>query len=378
MIASFRDRPYAAERTRQIVEWARKENPFYRRWIRDPESPPILDRRTFLEHNDEILNGHPVTGSTSGSTGEPIRFSQDAAWLQRAHADTRRFVRSLGGPVSVARIIYVGDENPPANTLSISTSTAEQIEFILRRRRDAALVGVTTYPTNAIHLAEQVIRQRLDMSFITRFGLYAEAVEPYHYEIVGRAFPNAKIWTTYSAMEFGMIAWLCPHDPRFHHINAERLGIEVLRDDGTPAAFEERGRVVVTDFLNRTTPFIRYELGDYAVWGRCPCGKITLPAFSEILGKTRGALLHRNGNRVLFADLSVALKEIPGIRQYQVLQESLESFTVRVVSPRTVETEVKAAFLDHFGYLPYDLTVEYLDAIPREPNGKFYASICRV
>lgn len=379
MIESFRGRPYAEQRVREIIDWARRENPFYRRWITDPENPPILDRSTVLEHNDELLDGNPVTGSTSGSTGVPVRFSQSEDWRRRAGADVQRFVRSLGGPVQVVRIVYIPQGTPPRDdTLSISVPVSDQIAFIMHRRKEVGTVGITTYPTNAMMLAEEVLRIGVDMGCITRFGLYAESIEPFHLESLRRAFPNARIWTTYSAMEFGLIAWVCPHEPSFHHISAERLGVEVLRDDGKPAAPGECGRVVITDYFNRASPFIRYEIGDYAVRGRCPCGRITLPALSAIHGKTRGALLHRNGARILFAELSVALKAIPGIRQYQVLQTGIEEFTVRVVSPRTIDREVDAAFIDHFGYLPESLRTEYLDEIPRGINGKFHASICTV
>lgn len=379
MIESFRGRPYAEGHARRIIECARRENPFYRRWITDPQNPPILDRRTALEHNDEILNGNPVTGSTSGSTGVPVRFSQNQDWQRRAAADTRRFVRLLGGPVQVVRIVYTaGDDAPQPDTLSISTPVREQLAFVLRRRREVGTVAITTYPTNAVMLSEEVHRSGADMGFVTRFGLYAESIERAHLEAVHRAFPNARVWSTYSAMEFGMIAWVCPYEPSFHHISAERLGVEVLRDDDTPAAPGERGRVVITDYFNRATPFIRYELGDYAVRGRCPCGRIHLPALSAIHGKIRGTLLHRNGNRVLFADLSVALKAIPGIRQYQVLQTGVEEFLVRLVAPRRIDREIEAAFVDHFGYRPRTLRTEYLPEIPRGANGKFYASICTV
>ena len=376
MVESFRGRPYAERHLQAIVSFARANNPFYRRWITDPENPGIVDRMTFLEHNDEILAGHPVTGSTSGSTGVPVRFSQSPEWGRIARRDTVRFVRQLGGPMSVVRLIYV-EKEPEPNTFSITSSLDEQIAFVLRRHTDHGATALTTYPTNAEMLAEAVLARGVDMSFIRRFGLYGESVEPFYKEIIRKAFPNARVWTTYSSMEFAMIASMCPYEPEYHHINAHRLGVEVLREDGSPASDGECGRVVVTDYVNRQSPFIRYEIGDYAVRGACPCGRIRLPAFRHIYGKVRGALLHRNGNRVLFADLSVSLRSMPGMRQYQVIQDAVDEFTVKVVADRNLDADIRAAFLEHFGYLPLDLRVEYVNLIPREKNGKFHAAICR-
>jgi phenylacetate-coenzyme A ligase PaaK-like adenylate-forming protein len=368
--------PYAARRTRDIVDAARASHPFYRRWIPDPAQPPILDRATFLAHNDELLLGRPATGATSGSTGVPVRFAQSDEWRRVAGEDGDRFIRQLGGALPVVRLVHV-DHDAPANTLSVATPLDVQLAFIAQRRRDHGAAALITYPTHAETLARAALDRGLDMSFVRRFGLIGEHVEPAHRAIVERAFPAARVWTTYSSLEFGLIASMCPFEPSFHHINAHRLGVEVLLEDGRPAPDGVRGRVIITDYLNRLTPFIRYEIGDLAARGRCPCGRIPLPAFAEIHGKVRGALLHRSGERVLFADLSVQLRDLPGMRQYQVIQHDLDTFTVRVVADRRLDAEIRAALAAHFG-APVEVRVEAVDAIPRGPNGKFYASICEL
>lgn len=377
MLDLYRDRPFARRRFQAIVDVARETNPFYARWIDDPENVPVLPRRTFVEHNDEILDGREANGLTSGSTMRPVRFIQTAAWSRLAREETARFVALLGGRLPAIQIIYTGHDAPQPNQLSVHSTMDEQIDFILRMRREIGVRAVTTYPTNALLLSRAILERGVDLSFITRVGLYAEVVEPHHRELVARAFPNATLWTTYSSKEFGMIAYECPFEPGFHHISAGRLGVEVLVD-GRPAEDGELGQVVITDYFNRATPFIRYEIGDLAARGHCPCGRTRLPALSEVRGKTRGALLHRNGNRVAFTDLSVSLMEIRGMRQFQVIQEQVDRFVVKAVAIRTVDGEVRRAFSDHFGYEPHELQIDYVEDIPLEPSGKFHASICRV
>ena len=88
MVESFRTRPHSAKHFTAIVDSARTNNPFYRRWLTDRDSVPIIDRTTFLDNNDEILNGFPVPGRTSGSTGVPVSVSQSSAWVQRDGRDT--------------------------------------------------------------------------------------------------------------------------------------------------------------------------------------------------------------------------------------------------------------------------------------------------
>ena len=379
MIPSFQGKPYAQRHFRAIVEHARRTNPFYAGWIVDPENPPIIDRATFLANNDEILNGHPITARTSGSTGIPVRVSHSTERQRLLSRDVADYVRLLGGPLPRAVLVHLYDDDPPReDTLSIKEPLDRQLAFIEQRRRDVGAKAITTYPTNAATLSQAVIDRGLDMSFVARFGMYGECVEPFHEELVRQAFPNAQIWTTYSSMEVGLIAFRCPYSETHHHIMANRLGVEVLRSDDAPAAIGERGRVVITDYFNRQAPIIRYELGDYAVREPCPCGRIKLPAFRHIYGKIRGALLHRNGERVLFADLSVSLRDLPGMGRYQVIQHDIDRFTVKVVADRNLDAEIRTALERHFGYQLGEVRIQYVDDIPLGPNGKFYATICEV
>jgi phenylacetate-CoA ligase len=271
----------------------------------------------------------------------------------------------------------MGDD-PDRMVLPVNTPLDEQIDFIQHHARHSGAVAITTLPTNAELLAQEVLDRGLDMTFIRRFGTYAETLQDHHKDLIRRAFPNARIWETYSSHEFGLIAMICPYEEGYYHLMAHRLGVEVLRDDGSPAPDGEPGQVYVTDYFNRWSPFIRYELGDLAVRGVCPCGKIKLPALSNVLGRVSGTLRHRDGRRILFVDLSVALRRIPGVRQYKVVQDGIEDFAVRLNANHNVDGEVRRAFEAHMGYVPENLNMEYVEFIPRDPNGKFRTSVCNV
>jgi hypothetical protein len=81
---------------------------------------------------------------------------------------------------------------------------------------------------------------------------------------------------------------------------------------------------------------------------------------------------------VLWSTLSAALRDLPGMRQYQVIQEELERFTVRVSSAAPFDREIRAALQAHFGYEPERIDVEYVERIPRDASGKLHLSVCRV
>jgi phenylacetate-CoA ligase len=369
---------YAHEHFEHAVARARRDNPFYRRWIAQPEAPPILDRATYLAHNDEILNGYPVTVRTSGSTGVPVKISHSQSLTRMMERDNARFAQLLGGLLPRAVIAHVHADPAPPDRLSIEAPIDQQLAFLERRRQEVGVQAITTYPSNAERLADAVIDRGLDMSHVVRFGMFSETVEDRHLEVVKRAFPNARIWTSYSSREFGMIAFRCPYEQEHHHIVAHRLGVELVRDDGTPTEIGERGRVLITDYFNTQSPFIRYEIGDFAVREPCPCGKIKLPAFRRIDGKIREALLLRSGERLHFAGLSATLRDLPGMERYQVVQHALEHFKVRLISKVRQHDGVRAAFRKHLGYLPGHIDIEYMDDIPLGPSGKFHASISEI
>lgn len=378
---SFRNSPYAREQYSRIVQWAKNNHPYYQHTLSNAlSSAPILTREDVLDNNELLLNGHPVTGRTSGSTGVPVAIS----WSQKRNAleekVTQKFVQWLGGTRKVTKIIHLGEKDQDDQYLDVNSPVDTQIQTLLRRYRENQAIALTTYPTNAERLCQAIIEQGIDMSFIERVGCYAEVFERYQEDLIQRAFPNAEIWTTYSSTEFGMIAARCPHEPDFHHIFAGKLGIEILDEHNQPCRDGNIGRIIITDYFNTHAPFIRYEIGDLGARGHCPCGKIDLPALSQVIGKVRGALVHRNGDRVPFTNLSVALRDIPGMRQYQVIQHELDTFQLRFVSNLTdiqlarLKQDVLKAFQDHFGYLPL---VEFTQepTIERGQNGKYYASI---
>jgi phenylacetate-coenzyme A ligase PaaK-like adenylate-forming protein len=381
---SFENTPYAKERFRNIVKVAANNHPFYKERLSIlDKSIPLLTRSEILDNNKLLLNGYPVTARTSGSTDIPVELSWSDERLHLEKKIIARYVSWLGGEMKCSRIIHMGDRNKSKGCIDITSSVEEQVQFIQSRFQRLGATAVTTYPTNAENLCLWIIERGINMSFIKRFGCYGEVFEPHQESLINQAFPNAQVWTTYSSMELGIIAGRCPHEPEYHHIFAGKLGVEVIDDAGNPCKNDEIGRLVMTDYFNARTPFIRYEIGDLAAKGECPCGKINLPALSFIGGKVRGALVNREGVKVPFTYLSGVLRDLPGMRQYQVIQHEIEVFEVRYVTGLKGNSEkefcnsVTKTFNDYFGYSPtIRLTKE--QEIKREANGKFYASISYV
>ena len=178
----------------------------------------------------------------------------------------------------------------------------------------------------------------------------------------------------YSSMEFGNIAWQCPHSGAMH-INADSLIVEVVHEDGTPAAPGEIGTLVCTDLDAHAMPFIRYAVGDMGTFtdGSCGCG-CAFPMMGPVQGRMVDRIRRPDGVVISPYAFTCSLELVQGVAQYQVSQEALERFTVRLVpgpgfGPAATE-EVLARCRAILGE-GAAVTVQVVEAIPREPSGKF-------
>jgi phenylacetate-CoA ligase len=380
---SFRDRPFARRRYAAIAGWAADHHPFYMRRI-SGEAPEfaVLTRREVQDDNDLLLNGAPETARTSGSIATPVRISWSRQRAKQDMADHAEYLRWMGGRLPDIRLVAPSSQAFGPNTLDISRPIAEQVEFILRRQREEGGCSLVTYPSNLEYLCRHVIENGIDMRFMRRLVCLSEVYEPWLDALAAEAFPNAMRSVNYSSVELGLIAASCPHRPDNYHIMAHKLGVEFLDAEGRPCREGETGQVVVTDYVNRRSTLIRYALGDLASPVTCGCGKIGLPAMTNVIGKVRGMLKDWQGRPVLFSGLSPIFRDSPEVRQFQVVQPALGHFVVRYVPRAGLPLDpfferVRVRFLDVVGGEPR-IDFDAFEEIPRSAGGKFHGSICEV
>jgi phenylacetate-CoA ligase len=177
----------------------------------------------------------------------------------------------------------------------------------------------------------------------------------------------------YSVQETGYLALQCPEHAHYH-VQGEGVLLEVLDAAGRTCAPGEVGRVVVTPLHNFAMPLIRYDIGDYAEVGeRCACGR-GLPVLNRILGRVRNMVTLPSGERYWPPVYGERYREVAPIRQFQIVQKSLERLEVKLVADRelTAAEQGKLRDLIHQRIrYPFELTFTYHDEIPRGPGGKY-------
>ena len=190
---------------------------------------------------------------------------------------------------------------------------------------------------------------------------------------------GSEIADTYGAQEVGHIAAQCS-DCGEYHISAERCLVEILRDDGSPAAPGEVGRVIVTPFYSYPMPLIRYELGDLAEAGTATpsCGR-GLPTVRRILGRYRNLFRFRDGTAVW--PTPAPFRTSIAIKQFQVVQTDFDHIEVLYV-PESTDLPIDLAALTqrvrNVLKQPVDVTVRAVDEIPRSRSGKYEDFISHV
>ncbi len=191
----------------------------------------------------------------------------------------------------------------------------------------------------------------------------------------------------YGCEEVSLIACECE---RHHglHVNADGVFVEIMRADDTgalthPARPGEPGSVVVTDLTNRAMPIIRYQVGDVAVLSDrvCPCGR-GLPLLERIEGRDADYVITPAGELISGISLTENFAlQVPGVVQFQIVQESLGRFLFRLVrGPEFGPSSLKrlgALATRHFGP-EVEYRCEYLESIPPEPSGKYRFCISHV
>ncbi len=186
----------------------------------------------------------------------------------------------------------------------------------------------------------------------------------------------------YGCEEVSLIACECEQH-RGLHLNAEHVIVEFLRDDGSPCAPGEDGRIIVTELVNYGQPLIRYEVGDRGVPGDrlCPCGR-GAPMMESLTGRVADFLVAEGGHRV--AGISIienTLTKFPGIRQLQIVQDARDHLLVNIVPGPEFDGEVQRQLTTMLRQiLGAGLAIDLVE-VPRimpERNGKYRFTICRI
>ena len=182
-----------------------------------------------------------------------------------------------------------------------------------------------------------------------------------------------EVFDSYGSREFMNIASECSMHAGYH-VASDNLRMEVVDDDGNPVEPGEQGRIVVTDFHNAATPFVRYEVGDNGIMAPpgepCRCGR-PFPLLRRVEGRTQDVILTRRG-RVSALNIQDVLEHFEWVEGYQLLQPSREALVIRLLTHTELSEErllpLRSRLRTQVGDL--SVTFERVNELTRRSNGK--------
>ena len=406
------------DKLQRLVEYAYEHVPYYRRVFdqvkfhpddlrRDVTSfrrIPLLTKDLIRENFQDLLTTEPQRRkqlskvTTSGSTGQPLVFMQDNDFRDSVTADIQRHLGWAGCKMG-QRHAYIWGAN-----FEVSTSQSLRTRLIDWEWNRFLTNAFLLTDKSLAAFAERVQRQRPRVlygyaSSLYRFAQFvrqgpyqdimfdgvissAEVLLPAVRQFVEETF-QCKMLNRYGTKELGGVACECEAHTGLH-ISAENNYVEILRE-GQPAQPGEAGNIIVTNLNNEGMPFIRYSIGDESAWymgDHCSCGR-TSPMLKNVEGRVVETFKTRDGRTAWagFAGAGYSSLAHPSVKQFQIVQKSLDLIVVRLVK----DGEIPQANLDELVRTMHtafgdnvQVEFEFPDEIPVLPSGKHRYAVSEI
>ena len=345
------------ERLSALLVHAERHVPYYRdvfrslgitsrdiRSLEDFSRLPVLTKDIVREHRQSLVREDVPLNTLSehhsgGSTGIPLTFYCDAAYIDASTAGTYRNLRQVGWQLGDMIAFFWGWDD---RMHRMSRGEFELRQWLRRmyqfdpfrsgpadmdgwirvfRRLNArvALGYASTIARFAEHLerAGQAVPRLLGV-FTTAETLYAQ-----QRAVISRVF-GCPVFDCYGSSEVQNIATECDHGRM--HVNADYV---VLETEDSDAMARADPPLIVTSLLNHGMPFIRYRNEDCGLLleGECECGR-GFPLMDLRIGRVYDNFLLPGGRVVHGGYFAYLLFGSEGIANFQFHQTAVDKIVL--------------------------------------------------
>lgn len=386
-----------------LLKYAVEKSPYYKKIFKENDINlneikslehinylPYLTKELLVDYRQEIetvKKGIFISRKTTGgSTGQAVTLLKNPDALARERAATARSYEWAGVGIGDAQARFWGTPLYQKDRVK-----SKIVDFIANRRRYSAFAFDNEtmqkyYRDISIFCPKYLYGYA---SFIKDFSLFvlnsglrlpssvkavittSEVLTQYMREIIESSL-GVRVFNEYGCGEVGSIAHECEFGSL--HVMEENLIVEVDNKGRTDGV----GEIVVTDLFNYATPLIRYRIGDFATIKkeRCECGR-ELISFENIHGRAYDCIVSPNG-KVFHPELIMYIFEdikdrLGGIKQFQVIQKSLDKILIKLVLSGSFTEEMKELIKNQLIEKiesEIDINFEFVDSISREKSGK--------
>ena len=386
---------YRERRVQALLEYAKCHSPYYRenpQW-KTLSDFPVLTKGDFIENYDKILvdnsgeQGNLYRLSTSGSTGTPFTVLCDGDKMNRVNMNFISCMELNGFRMGMKRgefRAWIKGKNTISmwksfkNNLimvDISNMGEEALEKICRDIEKKKIQVLVSYSSALVALSQYLKKTGRDISKwkVEMIFSMGEALPDGTYDLLKEIFGFSPV-RSYGNNENGFIAIQLDEEKEYT-IDLYNFYTEILKmDSDEPAEPGELGRIVVTDYYNKTFPMIRYDTGD--------TGKMRIykdekgrvhGKFLEIYGR-RGSLMYNCQGEPLSIHvfMNILLNFEGVVYQAKCIQWEKKKYELLINADREklkIE-EVLATYRKYLGE-EAQIQVTYVEEIPVQSSGKF-------
>jgi phenylacetate-CoA ligase len=136
--------------------------------------------------------------------------------------------------------------------------------------------------------------------------------------------------SNYSSEESGLLAAECMDCPDTFHVAQSNVIIEINYHNSVVVDGTRLGQVLVTHLHSYATPFVRYDIGDFATLSeRCHCGHAR-PTLSNIYGRQKTLIRRTDGSIFHFYIRGGNILNIVKCDEYRIRQTELGVLDVEI------------------------------------------------
>jgi phenylacetate-CoA ligase len=401
---------YQNEKLRGLIRYAYENVPYYReRWTGLKLSPadirsredlaklPVLTKEDVRQNFDRLVSEKAakhdlVFRHTSGTTGKALHFYVTNAAIAFQWAVWWRHRMRFGvqpgawhANFTGKRVVPLEQRTPPfwrwnkplrQALLTMHHLTPEKISSVMEFLNSQHFEFYSGYPSIIHMLALHATAAGLRLKSPPRAVFTgAENMLDFQRRDIQK-FTGAVLTDQYGCSEGCGNASHCSEfvyheDFEFGIVEGEKV------QPGNPAR-----SILCTGFGCDAFPFVRYEVGDTAVWQdtqkACACGRAS-NVLLRIDGRKDDYVITPEGTRIMRFDY--VFKDVMNVKEVQVVQEQLGEIVVRAVRrpeySQRDEDEIKRE-IQRWISPTLKLHFDYVKEIERERNGKFRAVLSRL
>lgn len=374
---------WQAQQLRNLLSHAAARSPFWAHRLGakasvpngDPSGLPILSRGDLctqvegegaLIKPDERLRAQ--AHATSGSSGAPVRFfvSEMNVNYNMIRSTAQYFME--GRDLTLDRTALNYDRTPGKQGFEVDKKpswlgaltpfirSGGNREIKLLRCDASALWGelkkdpigyLSVAPRLLEWLLQTVSPQEMKDAGAAMLILFAEPLDKRTRAKFSAVGIPAR--ASYSCEEVGPIALECARFPERYHVATSNVIVEIARGGEIELGDAKVGRVLVTHLHSYATPFIRYDVGDFAsLEDFCPCGHDG-PVLTNIVGRSKGLLSHPDGRLTPFYAPGGEMMTIAEFDDYRIRQTAPSTLVVEIGGRTSLSASEHAAFADLVG-----------------------------